>query len=165
MAEDTDVLVFTADVVSAYVSNNKIGKAELVDLIASVHKALSSVDEPAPEAAPEPIKLTPAQIRKSITNDSLISFEDGRPYKTLKRHLSTHGLTIEQYRAKWGLPKDYPSTAPAYSAARSEMAKSLGLGNKKRNAEPEATTQPEAQPETQAEAAPKATRGRKKVAA
>jgi predicted transcriptional regulator len=74
------------------------------------------------------VKATPAQIRKSITRDALISFEDGKPYKTLKRHLTTFGLTIEQYRAKWGLPADYPTVAPSYSEARSAMAKALGLG-------------------------------------
>jgi predicted transcriptional regulator len=74
--------------------------------------------------------LTPAQIRRSITPDALVSFEDGKSYKTLKRHLSTRGLSVEQYKAKWGLPADYPVVSPNYSAARSAMAKTLGLGQK-----------------------------------
>ena len=79
-------------------------------------------------------KATPAQIRKSITPEALISFEDGKPYKTLKRHLTTHGMTVAEYKAKWGLPNDYPTTAPAYSEARSAMAKALGLGQGGRKA-------------------------------
>ena len=73
-------------------------------------------------------KATAAQIRKSITPDALISFIDGKSYKTLKRHLPTHGTTVDEYKARFGLPKDYPTTAPAYSEARSAMAKALGLG-------------------------------------
>src|SRR6202007_2140384 len=74
------------------------------------------------------VKLTPSQIRKSITPDAIFSFEDSKPYKTLRRHLAVRGLTPEQYRDKWGLPKDYPMVAPAYSEARAAMARSIGLG-------------------------------------
>lgn len=131
MAEqDTDLSALTADVVAAYVANNKIAVNELAGLISSVHAALASAGAPEPEAPAEAAKATPAQIRKSVTPDALISFEDGRPYKTLKRHLTLRGLSMEAYRDKWGLPKDYPSTAPSYSAQRSELAKSLGLGRK-----------------------------------
>ena len=77
-------------------------------------------------------KLTPAQIRRSIREDVLISFEDGKPYKQLKRHLSSHGLTPHAYREKWGLPPDYPMTAPSYSAQRSALAKAAGLGKRTR---------------------------------
>jgi predicted transcriptional regulator len=102
-------------------------------------------------------KPTPAQIRKSVTPDALISFIDGKPYKTLKRHLSRNGLTIEQYRERFGLPRDYPSTAASYSAQRSELARSLGLGQQRRkSAAP--VQEPEEEP---AEKPKKATRPRK----
>ena len=88
-------------------------------------------------------KPTAAQIRKSITPDALISFVDGKPYKTLKRHLSKSGMTIEQYRERYGLPRDYPSTAASYSEQRSALAKSLGLGNQRKKAAPMAAEQAE----------------------
>lgn len=119
----------TADVVSAYVAGNKVSPDDLAMVIKSVFQSLCTLGEPEPPKAPEKIGLTGAQIRKSITPDALISFEDGKSYKTLKRHLSKNGLTIEAYKDKWGLPKDYPTTAANYSARRSAMAKSLGLGN------------------------------------
>lgn len=151
MAEEqqSELVGLTADIVAAYVSNNKVGVEELGGLIASVHTALSGAGQPETPAEPETPKPTPAQVRKSITPDALISFEDGKPYKTLKRHLTLRGLTMDQYREKYGLPKDYPSTAPNYSAQRSALAKSLGLGRK-------AAEQP-------AEA-PKSRGGRKKAA-
>lgn len=123
-----DMIVLTADVVAAFVGNNKVAVADLPGLIKTVHAALSGAEGPAPEAVEEVVKLTAGQIRKSITPDALISFLDGKPYKTLKRHLTTHGVTIAEYKARFGLPNDYPTTAPSYSAARSAMAKSLGLG-------------------------------------
>src|SRR5207244_12106880 len=86
------------------------------------------------EADEETKKLTPGQVRKSITAEALISFEDGRGYKTLRRHLASRGLSPEQYREKWGLPASYPMVAPDYSAARSQMAKDLGLGQMRRTA-------------------------------
>ena len=108
------------------------GRAYEVDLYFSERQT--------PQASePEPIKLTAAQIRKSVTPDALISFEDGKPYKTLKRHLTTRGLTLAEYKTKWGLPTDYPTTAPSYSARRSEMAKSLGLGSGGRKSTKRAT--------------------------
>ena len=119
----------TADVVSAYVAGNKVSPDDLAMVIKSVFQSLCTLGEPEPPKAPEKTGPTGAQIRKSITPDALISFEDGRAYKTLKRHLSKNGLTIEAYKDKWGLPKDYPTTAANYSAKRSAMAKSLGLGN------------------------------------
>jgi len=118
----------TADVVAAFVGNNAVAVADLPGLIKTVHAALSGAQAPAPAVVEEVIKPTTAQIRKSITQDALISFIDSRPYKTLKRHLTTHGLTIAEYKAKFGLPNDYPTTAPSYSEARSAMAKALGLG-------------------------------------
>jgi predicted transcriptional regulator len=120
----------TAEIIAAFVSNNRVAVEQLPDLIRSVHGALGNRDrEPQPQEAP---RASAAQIRKSITNDALISFEDGRPYRLLKRHLTTHGLTPAAYREKWGLPPDYPMVAPAYAARRSEFAKASGLGSKTR---------------------------------
>lgn len=128
MDDKNATISLAAEVVAAYIGNNTVAVADLPGLIRSVHDALTGVGAPA-EASSEPTpKATAAQIRKSITPDALISFIDGKPYKTLKRHLTTHGLTIEAYKARFGLPMDYPTTAPAYSEARSAMAKALGLG-------------------------------------
>ena len=124
----------TAEIVSAYVSNNNISAAELPALIKATYTALIRAGA---AHAPEPVKLTPpVPIKKSITHDHLISLEDGKPYKSLKRHLATLGLTPEDYRAKWGLAKDYPMVAAAYSEQRSNLAKSLGLGRKAGSAAP-----------------------------
>ncbi|WP_244032727.1 MucR family transcriptional regulator [Methylobacterium sp. E-016] len=138
VAEDDDVIAMMAGIVSAYVSNNHIQASELPSLIGSVHAALSHLGGDEPAASPEPEKLTPAQIRKSITPDAIISFEDGKGYKTMRRHLTLRGLTAEAYRAKWGLPADYPMVTTSYSAKRSELAKSLGLGQLRRKAASEA---------------------------
>ena len=120
----------TSEVVSAYVRQNHIQPSEMPGLIASIHATFSSLGRPA-EAAPESEKLVPpVSIKKSITNDYLVSMEDGKRYQSLKRHLSTRGLTPDQYRAKWGLSKDYPMVAPAYAAKRSELAKTIGLGRR-----------------------------------
>ena len=121
-----------SDIVSAYVSNNSVPISELPGLLAGVHAALAKLSAPAATVTEAADKPTPAQIRKSVTPDALISFIDGKPYKTLKRHLSRNGLTIEQYRERFGLPRDYPSTAASYSAQRSELARSLGLGQQRR---------------------------------
>jgi predicted transcriptional regulator len=148
-----------ADVAAAYFSNANVHPSDIAGVIAQIAASLGAVGatgadgasgagptveaaapaEPEPAAVPdastpaiEPVKLTRAQINKSITPAALISFEDGKGYKTLKRHLGTRGLTLEQYRQKWGLPHDYPSVSPNYSAARSEMARSIGLGQKGR---------------------------------
>ena len=127
---NADLARLTSAIVGAYVENNTLSAGQLPDLVQEVFGALSRLDQPVPEPEPETPSLTPAQVRKSITREALISFEDGRPYKTLKRHLSSRGMTIAEYKAKWGLPADYPTTAPAYSEARSSMAKTLGLGRK-----------------------------------
>ncbi|MEI9425737.1 MucR family transcriptional regulator [Mesorhizobium sp. Cs1299R1N1] len=127
---NTDALIeLTAEVVSAYVSNNPVPVGELPALIGQVHIALKGTIG-GPVAVPE--ELTPAvPIRKSVTPDYIISLEDGKKFKSLKRHLSTHyGLTPDEYRAKWGLPADYPMVAPNYAAARSALAKTMGLGRK-----------------------------------
>ena len=118
----------TADIVSAYVGNNTVSAETLPSLIASIHAALSGVSNGPVEAEPEP-KEPAVPIRKSIAPDFLICLEDGRKFKSLKRHLRTkYDMSPEEYRAKWGLPKDYPMVAPNYAKARSELAKSMGLG-------------------------------------
>src|ERR671913_320037 len=125
-AMNSDDTTLTADVVAAYVSHNAVRIAGLPDLIASVHGALQSLK--APQKAEPEKREPPVSIKKSITSDFLISLEDGRRYKSLKRHLKGRGLTPEQYREKWGLPRDYPMVAPNYAKQRSELAKALGLG-------------------------------------
>jgi len=122
------LIELTADIVAAYVSNNPVPAGELPGLIAQIHSSISNLGAPA-VAVEEP--LTPRMpIKKTITPDHLISLEDGKPYKTLRRHLTIRGLTPDQYRAKWGLPADYPMVAASYTAKRSALAKSLGLGRK-----------------------------------
>jgi predicted transcriptional regulator len=120
----------TAAIVSAYASSNTIPAVELPELIKTVHNSLARAIEPQVEAVEETVRLTPAQIRKSITADALISFIDGKPYQTLKRHLTRHGLTVAEYKARFGLPSNYPTTAPAYSERRAAMARAIGLGRK-----------------------------------
>lgn len=143
------LLGMTADIVSAFVSNNTVRADALPGLVAAIHSALAGTRAPVPEPEPEP-QAPAVSIRKSITPDAIICLEDGLPFRTLKRHLSTkYGLTPEQYRAKWGLPKDYPMVAPAYAAKRSELAKSIGLGQGGRQPAkpgPSAVTQAPAKP-------------------
>ena len=125
-----DFASITADIISSYVANNAVHRADLPAVIASGHAALRGLT--APKQA-EPEKPEPrVSVRKSITPDFLISLEDGKKYKTLKRHLGKLGLTAEEYRAKWGLPADYPMVAPSYAAKRSELARSSGLGQLRR---------------------------------
>src|ERR1700710_1878862 len=126
--DQIDFVELTADIVSAYVANNSVPVPDLPTLLSGVHAALTGLGQTSAPAEPEFKKATPAQIKKSVTPDALISFIDGKPYKTLKRHLSGNGLTIEQYRERYGLPRDYPTTAPNYSARRSKLAQALGLG-------------------------------------
>ena len=127
-------LELAADLVSAYVSHNFLRTSDLPSVIITVHTALSQVGSgkaEQPTEAPRP----PVPIRKSITPDHLISLEDGKPYRSLTRHLAKRGLTPEAYRAKWGLPPTYSMVAPNYAQRRSELAKTLGLGQR-RTAEP-----------------------------
>lgn len=127
-----ELAALTSQIVSAFVAQHKLGTGELPDLISSVHGALAGLGR---EIAPEPERPTPMMpIKKTVTDDYLISLEDGRHYKSLKRHLSGRGLTPASYREKWGLPRDYPMVAPAYARRRSELAKSLGLGQQRRKA-------------------------------
>ncbi|MFN4040696.1 MAG: MucR family transcriptional regulator [Brevundimonas sp.] len=126
--QQPQLLEMTADIVSAYVGNNTVDATVLPSLIASIHTALSQVAGGAPEPEPEPQEPA-VSIRKSISPDFLICLEDGRKFKSLKRHLRTkYDMSPEEYRAKWGLPKDYPMVAPNYAKARSELAKQMGLG-------------------------------------
>jgi predicted transcriptional regulator len=129
-ATKENAVALTADVVAAFVSNNSISATDLPSLIASIHTAITALSAPAlqPEAE-KPVP--PVSIKKSVTPDYLISLEDGRQYKSLKRHLAGRGLTPAEYRNKWGLPRDYPMVAPNYAAQRSELAKSMGLGRKR----------------------------------
>ena len=127
----------TADVVAAYVAHNAVQKADIAALIASVHASLVGLgSSAAPVQAERPVP--PVSVKKSLGDDYIVSMEDGRRYKSLKRHLSGRGLTPEQYREKWGLPYDYPMVAPSYARQRSELAKSMGLGRQpRREAAPE----------------------------
>jgi predicted transcriptional regulator len=131
---ESNLTELTADIVSAYVENNTIPVADLPAFINSVFSALTGTAAPEAVAPAGPTKMTPAQIRKSITPDHLVSFITGQKFKSLKRHLNTQGMTVDQYKATYGLPKDYPTTSPNYSAARSQMALAIGLGQKGRQA-------------------------------
>ena len=124
-----NLIELAADIVSAFVSNNNVPTADLPTLIANVHAALQNIEKPPQQQPEKPTPLMP--IKKTITPDFLISLEDGKRYKSLKRHLAGRGLTPEQYREKWGLPRDYPMVAPNYAARRSELARSMGLGQKR----------------------------------
>lgn len=124
---ETDLIGLTAKIVGAYVGHNSVPVTELPKLIGDIHSALVNVGETVQK---EPEKPTPAvNPKRSILPDYIISLEDGKKYKSLKRSLmARHGLTPDQYRQKWGLPNDYPMVAPNYSAARSKIAKDLNLG-------------------------------------
>ena len=122
----------TTSIVSAYVSHNSLRAADLPELIATVHSALRGLGLPAeaPAAAMPPSPAVP--IKKSVTDDYIICLEDGKKFRSLKRHIGTvYNLSPEQYREKWGLPRDYPMVAPAYSAIRSRLAKDIGLGQQR----------------------------------
>jgi predicted transcriptional regulator len=128
MDEKPELLEMTADIVSAYVGNNTVSAETLPSLIANIHAALSQVTTGPVEPEPEP-KEPAVPIRKSIAPDYLICLEDGRKFKSLKRHLRTkYDMSPEEYRTKWGLAKDYPMVAPNYAKARSDLAKQMGLG-------------------------------------
>lgn len=128
MDDNTELLALTADIAAAYVSNNTVQAADVPSVIQTIYRALASVGSAAAAPAPEPQKPA-VPIKKSITPDFLVSLEDGKKYKSLKRHLRTqYNMSPEDYRAKWGLAKDYPMVAPNYAASRSALAKSMGLG-------------------------------------
>jgi predicted transcriptional regulator len=128
MEDKTEITGMTADIVSAYVSNNAIATADIPNLIQSIFSALTEVSSNSvvSEAPPQEPAVP---VRRSITPDFLICLEDGRKFKSLKRHLRTkYDMSPDEYRAKWNLPRDYPMVAPNYAKARSELAKQMGLG-------------------------------------
>ncbi len=134
MDEKAELIEMTADIVAAFVSANSVGTADLPALIQSVHGALTGVLAGASAPAPAPQEPAVA-VKKSITPEFVICLEDGRKFKSLKRHLRTkYNMSPEEYRAKWALPKDYPMVAPNYAKARSDLAKQMGLGQGGRQA-------------------------------
>jgi predicted transcriptional regulator len=143
-ATSPNYIELCADIVSAYVSNNSVPAADLPPLLQSVHAALTRTAQGQRE---EPrAELVPAvSVRKSITPDAIICLEDGKSFKSLKRHLrTTYDMTPEQYRAKWNLPADYPMVAPNYAQARSELAKTMGLGQQRKKGKASVATATEA---------------------
>lgn len=132
MENKAELVELTAEIVAAYVGNNPISSTDLPGVINEVHKALSVAVTEAEK--PETPELKPAvSIRRSVTPDYIICLEDGKKFKSLKRHLRTHyNLSPEEYREKWDLPRDYPMVAPNYAEARSQLAKKMGLGQKGR---------------------------------
>ena len=129
--DKTELVGLTVEVVSAYVSNNTVAVHDLPGLINEIHQALSRASANAP--LPDREELKPAiSVKKSVNPDFIICLEDGKKFKSLKRHLRTHyNLSPEEYREKWGLPHDYPMVAPNYAAARSDLAKKMGLGTRR----------------------------------
>ncbi len=130
-----NILEMAADIVSAFVSNNSVPAGDLPNVIASVHAALSGLSAASPPPQIETPKEPAIAIKKSVTPDFIICLEDGKKFKSLKRHLRTaYGLSPDQYREKWKLPQDYPMVAPNYAKARSALAKAAGLGQQRRKA-------------------------------
>jgi predicted transcriptional regulator len=130
IAEHEAHLELTADIVSAYVSNNPLPTSELSALIANVSAALSGLGQATEVETAAPVPAV--NPKKSVFPDYIICLEDGKKFKSLKRHLTQFGLTPDEYRVKWGLPHDYPMVAPSYAASRSALAKKMGLGRKPR---------------------------------
>lgn len=138
MTDTNDLIALTSDIVSAHVSNNNVATGDVADLIRSVYDALTKVGQPAQAEAP---KAEPAvSIRQSVKPDYIVCLEDGAKLKMLKRYLKTRfQMTPEEYRAKWGLPRDYPMVAPNYSEERKTLAQKIGLGRRAGNAASKAT--------------------------
>lgn len=129
MSETDLIAELTTSIVAAFVAHNRVPVGDVAALITNTHSALLTLGaDPEPPAAPPPVPAVP--IKKSVTHEAIFSLETGKAFKTLKRHVSELGMTPDQYRAKWGLPKDYPMVAPAYAERRSEMAKQRGFGGK-----------------------------------
>ena len=172
MAEDSNLVEMTIEVVASYVAHNNLRPDDVPSFIAQTHAAIAALtktEEPAPEMAAdsEPTHEPAVTVRKSLASRAhIISLIDGKPYKTLKRHLSRHGLTPAEYRQRYGLKSDYPMTAPAYSEHRRDVAKTLGLGRKPKAQLEEPEEAPASTPEPEPAAEPvKAKRGRKPAAA
>ena len=132
MSDKAEIIELTAEIVASYVENNTLTTGDLPGLIQSVHRALSSISN-----GVEPVEVAPKEpavpVRRSITPDYLVCLEDGKKFKSLKRHLRTqYNMTPELYREKWGLPPDYPMVAPNYAEARSQLAKQMGLGQQRK---------------------------------
>jgi predicted transcriptional regulator len=138
--QSADYVELTVDIVSAYVSNNPVPPGELAHLITRIHSALTQVASGQVETKTANAPPQPAiPVKKSITADHLVCLEDGRTFKSLKRHLrAKYDMSPEQYRAKWGLPPDYPMVAPNYAKARSDLAKAIGLGQSRNGSYDEA---------------------------
>jgi predicted transcriptional regulator len=138
---DLDLVTLTADITSAFLSNNKVATGDVAGLIASIHGALEGASQPAPA---EPARQEPAvSIRASVKADSIACLECGKKAKMLKRHLNTaHAMSPAEYREKWGLPRDYPMVSSDYAAQRATLAKTIGLGRKKAGAVVEAVAAP-----------------------
>jgi len=132
-ARDEILVTLTSDIVAAHVSNNSVAVSDMPLLIANVYSALAGLQQ---ETAPDQPKQEPAvSVRSSIKPDYIVCLEDGKKLKMLKRHLMTHyQMTPDDYRAKWGLPADYPMVAPNYAQQRRELAKKIGLGTSRRRA-------------------------------
>ena len=130
-ANKDDILKMAVEIVAAYVSNNDVNAAHVPDVINSVYSSLNSLNSQSSEKGAEPLKPA-TSIRRSITPDYIVCLEDGKKLKMLKRHLrASYGMSPDDYRAKWGLPPDYPMVAPNYAEQRSNFAKKIGLGRKK----------------------------------
>lgn len=149
---DEVLITLTADIVAAHVSNNSVGVGDVAGLIANVHAALNNLNKPAEVMEEKPKGAV--SIRASIKPDHLISMIDGKPYKMLRRHLAQNGYSPESYREAFGLPKDYPMVAKAYTEQRSELARKIGLGRKPVEQVKAATPAPKARKKKAAEAAP-----------
>ncbi|HWW50066.1 MAG TPA: MucR family transcriptional regulator [Xanthobacteraceae bacterium] len=127
------LIELTAGIVTAYVSNNPTSAADIPALISQVHAALTRISGPEPAAVIADPGKPAVPVKKSMTAEYLICLEDGKKFKSLKRHLRTqYGMSPEQYREKWGLPADYPMVAPSYAVARSQLARKMGLGQQRR---------------------------------
>jgi predicted transcriptional regulator len=132
----TSYIKLAADIVSAYVSNNTVPASDVPRLLADINTALMSLGQSAPAVISD-VQRPAVPVKKSVTDDHLVCLEDGKKFKSLKRHLRTqYNMTPEEYREKWGLPGDYPMVAPAYAKARSQLAKEMGLGQQRRRRKP-----------------------------
>lgn len=155
MPEENNLVAMTIEVVASYVAHNNLRPEDVPDFIAKTHAAISGIakepEAPAEETPPAEPEFTPAvSVRKSLASpDHILSMIDGKPYKSLKRHLGSHGLTPAEYRARYNLKADYPMVAPGYSAQRREVAQRLGLGRKPKAQEAPAEAAP-----TSSDAAP-----------
>ena len=164
--QSSDLLALTTEIVAAHVSNNTVSVGDLPQLINQVYNSLANIGSAPPPPAERPQPAVP--VKKSVFPDYIVCLEDGKKFKSLKRHLrSSFDLSPEEYRKKWGLPYDYPMVAPAYAQTRSDLAKSMGLGNLRQKAKqassPRISTKAKAARKPKAAATPGAAKGRKKA--